>query len=122
MPNRRLTSKELQTLFHPLFVEVKAKLQTASDGNEELLFALRRKLYKELSYLERRKPMQRKAVKTQKYKEQQGKCAKCGCKLEDGGKNAVLDRAEAIRGYFNENVRLLCHSCDREVQAERNYA
>jgi hypothetical protein len=122
MPNRILTSEELKTLFGPLVDDVRAKLQALSAGNPELLFALRRKLYKELSYDERGKPTHRKVLKAVKYAEQRGRCAKCDCELEQLGKNAVLDRSEAIRGYIPENVRLLCHACDRRQQAERNYA
>jgi hypothetical protein len=122
MPNRVLTSEELKTLFGPLLLDVRARLQSLGAGSPELLFALRRKLYKELSYDERGKPMQRKVLKAAKYAEQHGKCAECCCELEQLGKNAVLDRAEAIRGYVPGNVRLLCHPCDRKLQAERNYA
>ncbi len=122
MPNPTLTPEELKTLFGPLLVDVRATLQSLSAGNPELLFALRRKLYKELSYDERGKPMQRKVLKAMKYAEQHGKCANCSCELEQLGKNAVLDRAEAMRGYLPDNVRLLCHTCDRQLQAERNYA
>ncbi len=122
MANRTLTSEELKTLFSPLLAEIRGKLRNLSNGNVELLFALRRKLAKELSYDERGKPMQRKLLKAAKYAEQSGKCANCGGKLEEMGKNAVLDRKEAMLGYVAENVRLLCHSCDRKLQAERNYS
>jgi uncharacterized protein with PIN domain len=122
MPNRTLTSEELKNLFAPLLDDVRAKLKSLSSGDSELLFALRRKLYKELSYDERGKPMHRRLLKAAKYAEQLGKCANCGGELEQMGKNAVLDRAQAIRGYVADNVRLLCHFCDRKLQAERNYS
>jgi hypothetical protein len=101
MGNRTLTSEELKTLFSPFLQEVRGKLKSLSGGDSELLFALRRKLYKELSYDERGKPMHRKLLKAAKYAEQLGKCANCGSDLEKLGKNAVLDRAEAIRGYVS---------------------
>jgi hypothetical protein len=122
MPNRQLTPDELKTLFAPLFADIRGKLKSLSGGDAALLFALRRKLFKELSYDERGKPMHRKLLKAAKYAEQLGKCANCGGDLEQLGKNSVLDRAEAIKGYVAENLRLLCHSCDRELQAERKYS
>lgn len=121
MANRQLTPEELKTVFAPLLDEVRGKLKSLSGGDAGLLFALRRKLFKELSYDERGKPMRRKVLKAAKYAEQSGKCANCGCELEQMGRNAVLDRAEAIKGYVPENVRLLCHTCDRKLQAERNF-
>jgi len=117
-----LSPEQLDTLFRPLFDEITSRIQSASNGSPELLFALRRKLCKELSYLERGKPMQRRALKARVFAAQDGKCAKCDCALEPAGKNAVLDRTEAIRGYVQENVRLHCHSCDRDIQAARNFA
>ena len=122
MANRRLTPEEIKTLFAPLFQTVREQLKALSGGDPELIFALRRKLYKELSYDERGKPMQRKVLKAMKYAEQRGRCADCGDGLEELGKNAVLDRAEAIKGYVPENVRLLCSTCDRKSQAARNYS
>jgi hypothetical protein len=49
MPNRNLSPTELRHLFAPLFKDVRAKLDTASGGDVELLWAMRRKLAKELS-------------------------------------------------------------------------
>ena len=122
MPNRMLSAEELKRLFAPLLTDVRAKLKSLSADDPALLFALRRKLYKELSYDERGKPMQRKVLKAAKYAEQGGKCAICGEQLEEMGKNAVLDRAEAIKGYVSTNVRLICSACDRRAQAERGFA
>lgn len=122
MPNRTLTPQELKTIFAPLLGEVRAKLKSLSGDDSALLFALRRKLYKELSYDERGKPMQRRVLKAVKYTEQGGKCKTCGEELEELGRNAVLDRAEAIKGYVSNNVRLICATCDRKVQGERGFA
>jgi hypothetical protein len=122
MPNRMLSAEELKNLFAPLLTDVRARLQSLSGDDPALLFALRRKLYKELSYDERGKPMQRKVLKAVKYTEQGGKCKIWGDWLEEMGRNAVLDRTEAIRGYVSDNVRLICAACDRKVQAERGFA
>ena len=122
MPNRVLTGEEREKLFTPLFAEVKRKLQELSGGDAALLFALRRKLGKELSYEERGKPMARRTLKLKKHSEQVGKCAVCKDILPDFGKDAVLDRTEAIEGYTLENTRLLCSKCDRAEQKKRNYA
>jgi|SRR2546426_12124017 len=122
MPNRQLTTEELKILFAPLLEDVRGKLKSLSGGDAALLFALRRKLAKELSYDERGKPMHRKLLKATKYTEQLGKCANCGDALEKLGKNGVLDREEAMKGYVPENVRLVCHTCDSKLQADRNYS
>jgi hypothetical protein len=97
-----------------------ARLDAASSGDDQLLWALRRKLSKELSYLERGKPMERKALKLAKRVEQHGLCAICGHPLPEQG--AVLDRKEAMAGYTLENTRLVHYECDRQVQAERGFA
>src|SRR5712692_4788351 len=120
MANRNLTPIELRNLFAPLFNDVREKLDSASGGDEQLLWALRRKLAKELSYLERGKPMERKALKLAKRVEQHGLCAICGQPLPESG--AVLDRKEAMAGYSLENTRLVHHECDRKLQAERGFA
>jgi ribosomal protein L44E len=119
MPNRQLTSTELSTLFYPLFADVKETLEELSGGDRELLFALRRKLSKELSYLERGKPMERKLLKAAKRAEQRGLCARCAQDLPLQG--AELDRLEAMAGYTTENTRLLCHACHVAVQVERGF-
>jgi hypothetical protein len=120
VPNRNLTTTELRELWVPLFADVRAKLDAASGGDGQLLWALRRKLSKELSYLERGKPMARKALKLAKRVEQHGLCAICGQPLPEQG--AVLDRIEAMPGYTLENTRLVHHECDRQMQAERGFA
>jgi hypothetical protein len=120
MPNRNLSQSELRDLFAPLFADVRGKLEAASAGDMQLLWALRRKLAKELSYLERGKPGNRKALKFAKRVEQRGLCAICGQPLPDQG--AVLDRKEAMAGYMLANTRLVHHDCDRKLQAERGFA
>ena len=119
MPNRQLTKDELRDLFAPLLTEVRARLIELSHGDKALLWALRRKLFKELTYDERSKPMQRRALKTRKILSQGGKCAECGEMLPQ--RYAVLDRLEAMDGYTDENTRLICQSCDTRIQVERRY-
>jgi ribosomal protein L44E len=88
--------------------------------DEQLLFALRRKLAKELGYDERGKPMQRRQLKAVKRTLQGGKCAICSQPLPE--KNVVLDRLEAMDGYTEANTRLICRSCDYQVQESRGFA
>lgn len=120
MPTRQLTPGELFNLFAPLLSEVRARLKTLSAGDEPLLWALRRKLAKELSYDERGKPMHRRQLKALKRGEQGGKCPLCQRELP--ARNAVLDRLEAMKGYTAENTRLLCPECDDKIQVERGFA
>ncbi len=120
MANRQLTSEELTNLFRPLMSEVRSKLASLSGGELELLWALRRKLAKELSYDERGKPMQRRELKARKRGEQGNKCAICGRELPE--KNVVLDRIDAMKGYTIENTRLLCRDCDYGEQERRRFA
>jgi len=119
MPNRQLTKDELNDLFYPLHEEVKVKLEELGGGDAELHWALRRKLWKELSYDERGKPAYRAQLKRLKRDEQDGLCPECHGSLPD--KYAVLDRIKAMDGYTEENTRLLCPDCDRAIQAERRY-
>ncbi len=120
MSNRQLMQEELERLFAPLLTRVREELKRLSGGDEALLWALRRKLAKELSYDERGKPMQRKLLKMNKRIEQNNGCALCRGELPE--RNAVLDRIEAMKGYTKENTRLLCPPCDQRVQEERGYA
>jgi len=119
MPNRQLTKDELQKLAYPLLAEVRGKLQTLSNGDSELLWALRRKITKELGYDERNKPAHRTALKKKKRKEQNDLCAQCARPLPEDG--TVLDRLRAMGGYTVENTRVLCPSCDTEIQKNRRF-
>ena len=93
MANRQLTPDELQHA-NALLAEVRQKLESLSHGDTELLFAYRRKIFKELTYDERSKPMARRKLKDQKWKEQRGLCAICGKELPE--KYTVLDRFKAV--------------------------
>jgi ribosomal protein L44E len=119
MPNRQLSSEEIEHLFSPLISDVRQRLSDLSKGDKDLLWALRRKLYKELTYDERGKPMHRRKLKGVKRAEQDNKCPLCLESLPS--EYAVLDRIEAMKGYTQENTRLLCQSCDTRIQQERGY-
>ena len=119
MTNRQLTKHELQTLAYPLLIEVRGKLQALSSGNQQLLWALRLKIYKELLYDERGKPMQRRALKKRQLIKQNNRCACCKKMLSLRGN--VLDRLDAMTGYTLENTRVLCQKCDLRIQEERDF-
>lgn len=120
MPGPRLTDEQRTKVFAPLFRRVLADLQRASGGKSDLLWALRRKLAKELTYLERSKPSQRKILKALMWGKQRGKCALC--KKSMPLKNSELDRKNTVRGYVESNVRLVHHKCHINDQARRRYA
>jgi hypothetical protein len=85
-----------------------------------LLWALRRKLAKELTYLERSTPMKRRILKAVMWAKQKGRCALC--RKEMPLKNSELDRIDTILGYVETNVRLVHHECHIEDQARKRYA
>jgi len=120
MANPQLTKEQREELFAPLFKRTKEELDRLSDGDGDLLFALRRKLAKDLGYLERGVPMMRVKLKAQKRKEQSGLCAVCGKPLPEKG--AELDRFVAKLGYTLENTRLVHHECHIEDQQKKKYA
>lgn len=119
MPNRILTEDERKELFLPFIDEVRRRLEELSEGNQDLLWALRRKLYKTLTYDERDNPTNRRILKQVKRAIQQNMCATCGKSLPE--KNAVLDRFEAMKGYTEDNTRLICPECNVQIQEERGY-
>lgn len=118
MANPRLTPDQLD-LARALLDEVRARLVDLSNGDKELLFAYRRKVYKELMHDERSKPMVRRRLKQLKMKEQEGLCPLCNEPLPEQG--AVLDRARAVDGYTPENTRLIHAACDVAYQAAKGY-
>jgi DNA repair exonuclease SbcCD ATPase subunit len=119
MPNRRLTTDELARV-NELLARIRAELGELSGGDTELLFAYRRKVYKELTYDERSRPAVRRRLKAAKLHEQSGLCPICWEPLPTT--YTVLDRFSAADGYTSENTRLIHQHCDRRVQAERGYA
>lgn len=118
MPNRRLTPEEL-VLANDLLAEIRTRLDGLSGGDRDLLFAYRRKIYKELIYDERDKPMVRRRLKKEKHREQGGICPACGEALPDT--YTVLDRLNAVDGYTTANTRLIHQACDIKIQQERGY-
>lgn len=118
MTNPRLTPEQLD-LARELLDEVRGKLGDLSGGDAELLFAYRRKVYKELMYDERSKPMVRRRLKQLKMAEQGGLCPICNEALPERG--AVLDRTRAVDGYTAENTRLIHAACDVAYQASKGY-
>src|SRR5262245_58151189 len=96
-------------LFGPLLKRVLADLVRVSQGDAHLLWALRRKLAKELTYLERSTPTKRKVLKALVWATQKRKCAIC--KKELPLKNSELDRKDTVLGYVESNVRLVHHEC-----------
>jgi hypothetical protein len=75
-PNRVLSGAERRSA-NELFEIIRAKLEQLGGADQELLFAYRRKVAKELSDDERSKPAVRKALKDRKLKLQEGLCAQC---------------------------------------------
>ena len=120
MANPRLTKDQRADLFAPLFDLVRNELDRLSAGDPELLWALRRKLAKELTYLERSTPSERGKLKALVFQRQDGLCALCGLQLPEKG--SELDRKEAFPGYVESNVRLVHHLCHVDDQAKKRYA
>ncbi|MBI5152862.1 MAG: hypothetical protein HZA36_00140 [Parcubacteria group bacterium] len=118
MSNPQLNETQLKQA-HRLIAKVRKWIETLAKNNPEAIFAFRRKIYKELMYDERSKPMERKRLKDKMWKKQNGICPLCRQRLPEKG--AVLDRIKAIGGYKEGNVRLICASCDGKVQEERGY-
>jgi hypothetical protein len=120
MPNPQLTPVQREKLFAPLFNRVLRELADTSCGDVRLHWALRRKLAKELTYLERGTPTHRKRLKAKKYSEQWALCAICGRVLPY--KNTELDRLDAFGGYTEANTRLVHHACHIADQKRKKYA
>lgn len=120
MPTRKLNDDELRAV-NSYLERVRRSIEQLSGGDSNLLFAIRRKIAKELTYDERGKPMVRKVLKARKFGAQRGLCDVCKKPLEANGKNAILDRIETMRGYVDDNTRLICSDCDRRIQEERRY-
>jgi hypothetical protein len=119
MPNRRLSSEELVRAT-ALLESIRERLRELAGEDGELLFAYRRKVYKELIYDERNKPMVRRRLKALKREEQGGICPLCKKPLP--ATYCVLDRFVAAAGYTAENTQLICPECDVKTQASRRYA
>ncbi len=119
LANRTLTPIELVKA-NALLEEVRSRLTALAGGDTDLLFAYRRKVFKELMYDERSKPAVRVRLKKLKRVKQAGLCAICVGPLPE--KDSVLDRLHAVEGYTEENTRLICRDCDLRTQTERGFA
>lgn len=118
MANPRLTSEQ-QVVANSLLAEIRVRLEVIAFDDKEYLWALRRKIAKELVYDERGKPGYRVKLKVMKRAEQSETCPICGNELPE--KYCVLDRLEAVGGYTALNTRLICQLCDYQIQKERGY-
>lgn len=116
---RRLTESELEKA-RAILAMTRNEIARVAGDDKSLLWALRRKVYKELVYDERSKPMARRMLKFKLFARQKGLCA--GCTRELPEKYSILDRREAMKGYTEENCKLLCSECDQKAQAKRKYA
>jgi len=115
---RQLTDEERESARH-ILERTRKDIEDAAEGDASLIWAIRRYIYKQLTYDERGTPTERRKLKDLKWKEQRGKCARCSGDLPIKG--AELDRIDPMNGYKWENVRLLCHKCHREEQEERGF-
>lgn len=118
MPNRNLNPLELKKA-DALLDKIRKSILDYSNGDSELEFAFRRKIYKELTYDERGKPSLRKKLKEKKRLSQNNLCT--SCKQVLALKYAVLDRLNAKDGYIEENTNLICPDCDTRIQGSRLY-
>lgn len=118
VPNPQLTPEQLDDA-RKLLTEIREKINALAGGDPGLVFAFRRKVYKELNYDERGKPGKRKRLKKRLTKAGEGKCASCGEPLPPRG--SVLDRRAAIDGYTPANVDLICRSCDAKRQGSQGF-
>ena len=119
MANPRLTKEQRDGLFAPLFARLKADLVALSAGDDRVLWALRRKLTKELMHLERNTPAARNKLKALMWAKQHGACAICAQPMPQKG--SELDRFDAFLGYVESNVRLVHHECHISDQASKGY-
>jgi len=118
MPNPQLNEIQLKQA-NILLDKIRKEIKTLAGNDTELIFAFRRKIRKMLMYDERGTPITRRKLKDLMWKRQKGICPVCKKELPE--KYAVLDRFKAIKGYTEENVRLICSDCDKKIQEDRGY-
>jgi len=116
MPHRSLDSEELKRA-NELLTDIRGRLITLSAGDPLLLFAYRRKIFKELGYDERGKPGERAKLKALRWGLQGGKCAHCAEEMPL--EYSELDRKFAPAGYSVENTELVHAKCHQERQAAK---
>ncbi len=120
MANPRLNDEQRENSYKPFLKKVVDDLHRVFADDPRALWAARRKLAKDLTYMERGTPYERRQLQQQKMTDQKGLCAICGKELPERG--AELDRQEAYKGYTPENTRLVHHECHVRDQAEKNYS
>lgn len=118
MANYRLNTDELATA-RELLNDIRQQLTALANGSDDLLFAFRRKIYKELSYDERLSPAKRKRLKKRKWHAQDGDCPLCGNKLKKY--TGELDRFKAKDSYTEANTRLVHHACHVKDQRKKGF-
>jgi hypothetical protein len=104
----------------PILAKVREDLHLASGGDITVLHQMRRYVAKRLEFDERGTPTERRKLHELKWKKQRGLCAICQKDLPERG--SELDRLEAIKGYTEENTRLLHHDCHRQAQEAKGFS
>lgn len=117
--NRILTQEELSELSAPLFEEVKRLLNEYSRGDTDLLWALRRKLGKQLTVEEKGRQIDIRKLKEYKRGQQVGNCNVCSDPLPERG--AILDRFSGMKPYVADNTQLICPDCDAQKQRDNGW-
>jgi hypothetical protein len=120
MSGPRLTREQRDKLYRPLHQRVLADLTATGKGAPEILWALRRKLARDLTYMERSTPAARKKLKARMFAKQNGRCALCGKQMIQRG--AELDRFNPYDSYVENNVRLVHHDCHIADQECKHYS
>jgi len=120
MANPKLNETQLKQV-NKLLDKIRKEINSLSKKNPNLVFAFRRKIYKQLMYDERGTPMERRKLKEKMREIQKGKCAFCNRPLPKKG--AELHRTGgAIYGYTEKNVVLICHACHIKEQKKKEYS
>ena len=119
MPGTRQLTDDERLVAKKILDDIEKRIGAFAGEDTELFWAVRRYIYKQLTYGERGKPMERKKLKELKWKKQRGICDRCKGELPEKG--SELDRRDAMLGYTEENTRLLCHKCHIEEQELKGY-
>lgn len=118
MPNPTLDADDLRQV-NRLLKLTRQRIDRLADGDAARRFAFRRKVWKELVYDERSKPMVRRRLKKLMWEKQKRLCAMCKKRLLLA--YSELDRKQASAGYVEANVRLVHAKCHHRDQARKAY-
>lgn len=125
MSNGPMSIDQLATA-REILVEIRRRIADAAGADQRFAFALRRYVFKNLSYDERDTPARRTKLKLQKLIDQGGICAYSACPTPrlkmTKEQEPELDRVDAIKGYTPENTVLMHHACHRFSQREKRFA